>query len=130
MAKGQLALEQEKFQNEMAQQKQKKQTLDQLHQGLSQVFSQMPQTPEGTMSAMQQAIPMVGGAGEPVGPLVGQLPNLQQQVTGAATKKARSEEPRLNSSHGYISYAVFCLKKKKKNKHTRKRRSNEGTIRT
>src|SRR2546422_4601371 len=24
---------------------------------------------------------------------------------------------RLNSSHGYISYAVFCLKKKKKNKH-------------
>src|SRR2546422_3455902 len=27
---------------------------------------------------------------------------------------------RLNSSHGYISYAVFCLKKKKeKNKHKR-----------
>src|SRR2546429_2122058 len=25
---------------------------------------------------------------------------------------------RLNSSHGYISYAVFCLKKKKKNKQT------------
>src|SRR5205809_5974122 len=24
---------------------------------------------------------------------------------------------RLNSSHGYISYAVFCLKKKKKKKH-------------
>src|SRR2546429_9002613 len=24
---------------------------------------------------------------------------------------------RLNSSHGYISYAVFCLKKKKKNYH-------------
>src|SRR2546429_4300343 len=24
---------------------------------------------------------------------------------------------RLNSSHGYISYAVFCLKKKKKNIH-------------
>src|SRR2546428_6047905 len=88
MAKGQLALEQEKFQNEMAQQKQKKQTLDQLHQRLSQASSQMPQTPEGTMSAMQQAIPAVGAAGEPVGPLVSQLPNLQQQVTGAATKKA------------------------------------------
>src|SRR2546422_4540994 len=27
---------------------------------------------------------------------------------------------RLNSSHGYISYAVFCLKKKKK-KHARSR---------
>src|SRR2546422_3100259 len=25
---------------------------------------------------------------------------------------------RLNSSHGYISYAVFCLKKKKKDTHT------------
>src|SRR2546429_6253620 len=25
---------------------------------------------------------------------------------------------RLNSSHGYISYAVFCLKKKKKNSYT------------
>src|SRR2546422_6357792 len=27
---------------------------------------------------------------------------------------------RLNSSHGYISYAVFCLKKKKKNDETRR----------
>src|SRR2546422_2496452 len=26
---------------------------------------------------------------------------------------------RLNSSHGYISYAVFCLKKKKKTKNRR-----------
>src|SRR2546422_2855392 len=30
----------------------------------------------------------------------------------AATKDRKST--RLNSSHGYISYAVFCLKKKKK----------------
>src|SRR2546422_1094043 len=30
---------------------------------------------------------------------------------------------RLNSSHGYISYAVFCLKKKKKNT----RRKNAGS---
>src|SRR2546422_7744376 len=28
---------------------------------------------------------------------------------------------RLNSSHGYISYAVFCLKKKKKKKKNTKR---------
>src|SRR5687768_18362988 len=34
----------------------------------------------------------------------------------ADTDPDRSEEPRLNSSHGYISYAVFCLKKKKKTK--------------
>src|SRR2546422_7086025 len=26
---------------------------------------------------------------------------------------------RLNSSHGYISYAVFCLKKKKTNRNTK-----------
>src|SRR2546429_2788773 len=30
---------------------------------------------------------------------------------------------RLNSSHGYISYAVFCLKKKKKKKSTRHSRT-------
>src|SRR2546422_4469354 len=35
---------------------------------------------------------------------------------------------RLNSSHGYISYAVFCLKKKKKNRtesHPPKRHLSE-----
>src|SRR2546422_6847054 len=31
---------------------------------------------------------------------------------------------RLNSSHGYISYAVFCLKKKKKNKNESTRYTN------
>src|SRR2546422_7879463 len=32
-------------------------------------------------------------------------------VSGGGDRKST----RLNSSHGYISYAVFCLKKKKKN---------------
>src|SRR5687768_18106672 len=32
---------------------------------------------------------------------------------------------RLNSSHGYISYAVFCLKKKKKKKDRSKNINNE-----
>src|SRR2546422_8588646 len=32
-------------------------------------------------------------------------------------QKSDRKSTRLNSSHGYISYAVFCLKKKK-NKHT------------
>src|SRR2546422_7377916 len=35
---------------------------------------------------------------------------------------------RLNSSHGYISYAVFCLKKKKKN--NKKRLQRKRTINT
>src|SRR2546429_6644384 len=33
----------------------------------------------------------------------------------AATLSADRKSTRLNSSHGYISYAVFCLKKKKTN---------------
>src|SRR2546422_7755051 len=34
----------------------------------------------------------------------------------AGSKPAQDRKStRLNSSHGYISYAVFCLKKKKKN---------------
>src|SRR2546422_7718855 len=33
---------------------------------------------------------------------------------------------RLNSSHGYISYAVFCLKKKKKKKKTDRMKKNES----
>src|SRR5712675_890841 len=34
---------------------------------------------------------------------------------------------RLNSSHGYISYAVFCLKKKKKTKNTLFARTKKKT---
>src|SRR2546422_1731036 len=32
---------------------------------------------------------------------------------------------RLNSSHGYISYAVFCLKKKKKKQHATTSRAEQ-----
>src|SRR2546429_3733506 len=35
---------------------------------------------------------------------------------------ADRKSTRLNSSHGYISYAVFCLKKKKKKPKTRSTR--------
>src|SRR5687768_17805454 len=37
--------------------------------------------------------------------------DLDEEVEAADRKSTR-----LNSSHGYISYAVFCLKKKKKKK--------------
>src|SRR2546422_6706787 len=44
----------------------------------------------------------------------------------AARAGADRKSTRLNSSHGYISYAVFCLKKKKKKKEKgQSRRSNE-----
>src|SRR2546429_9569367 len=35
------------------------------------------------------------------------------QTTTAQTRVRDRKSTRLNSSHGYISYAVFCLKKKK-----------------
>src|SRR5687768_18034593 len=47
--------------------------------------------------------------------------------TDAAPIKDR-KSTRLNSSHGYISYAVFCLKKKKKK--TKKQNTDKTTNRT
>src|SRR3989449_5440299 len=54
-------------------------------------------------------------AGEDHEPLhdVRQLAHVAGPGVGGDRKSTR-----LNSSHGYISYAVFCLKKKK-NRHTR-----------
>src|SRR2546429_6287309 len=42
----------------------------------------------------------------------GQLSTLEAAVC-ALQRLADRKSTRLNSSHGYISYAVFCLKKKK-----------------
>src|SRR5687768_17737033 len=41
------------------------------------------------------------------------------QHGGGARGAADRKSTRLNSSHGYISYAVFCLKKKNKNRSAR-----------
>ena len=40
-------------------------------------------------------------------------------------EEERSEGTRLNSSHGQISYAVFCLKKKKKKKNKKKKQTKK-----
>src|SRR2546422_11599306 len=45
---------------------------------------------------------------------IGRHVNYPVAMEGALKIKDR-KSTRLNSSHGYISYAVFCLKKKKKN---------------
>src|SRR2546422_2113005 len=52
----------------------------------------------------------------------GQFPNYKQLLPEAfehdvtlPRNELDRKSTRLNSSHGYISYAVFCLKKKKKN---------------
>src|SRR5687768_18176270 len=39
---------------------------------------------------------------------------LERGLARSFTSCADRKSTRLNSSHGYISYAVFCLKKKKK----------------
>src|SRR2546429_1050042 len=49
-----------------------------------------------------------GNAGPGIGSAGGGDPNNKPPTDRKST--------RLNSSHGYISYAVFCLKKKKTNK--------------
>src|SRR2546422_3434424 len=53
---------------------------------------------------------------------------------GAAHGEGDRKSTRLNSSHGYISYAVFCLKKKNKlqsistNTASRSRRRNQHLL--
>src|SRR5687768_18064001 len=44
----------------------------------------------------------------------GQSSREEHQGPGLAQRPEDRKSTRLNSSHGYISYAVFCLKKKKK----------------
>src|SRR5437867_10745287 len=66
------------------------------------------------------------------------LPILFMEITGAfaliglwpfsRTEKKDRKSTRLNSSHRTISYAVFCLKKKKKqNKHTQQKQQHNKT---
>src|SRR5687768_17744872 len=54
----------------------------------------------------------------------------QRVVEDARRDRGRIERDRkstrLNSSHGYISYAVFCLKKKKKIEHVRSTPGQHG----
>src|SRR5690242_21419993 len=47
--------------------------------------------------------------------VAGQIKPMAERGRGAETADRKST--RLNSSHMSISYAVFCLKKKKKNRH-------------
>src|SRR2546422_6138566 len=53
-----------------------------------------------------------------------------QRHDKVARRRVDRKSTRLNSSHGYISYAVFCLKKKKKNRQSNRkdtRRSQNST---
>src|SRR2546422_2277371 len=57
--------------------------------------------------------------------LIWQKDGMMFEVIGSFNEsQADRKSTRLNSSHGYISYAVFCLKKKKKRED--KSSSNEN----
>src|SRR2546421_1308447 len=52
-----------------------------------------------------------------------------ERCTAGAQRRGDRKSTRLNSSHDQISYAVFCLKKKKRNqKSERKEHTDEITI--
>src|SRR2546422_8200552 len=58
--------------------------------------------------------PALAAAGEqPLGTTI-------RTAVEATARWADRKSTRLNSSHGYISYAVFCLKKKKRKRQTEK----------
>src|SRR2546422_7804331 len=56
-------------------------------------------------------------------PLVKRQPAAQAPRFPKGQTLRDRKSTRLNSSHGYISYAVFCLKKKKKNNDTQIRQT-------
>src|SRR2546422_7983371 len=75
-------------------------------------FSATEATPDNRLARSTSSWPPRLGAGHDLRVrLDGALPEGGRGRAGAGDRKST----RLNSSHGYISYAVFCLKKKKKN---------------
>src|SRR2546422_5332921 len=57
--------------------------------------------------------------------LDGKFAEMMKNVTLVGRSSRDRKSTRLNSSHGYISYAVFCLKKKKKHRNIPNCTSND-----
>src|SRR5256884_4108909 len=93
-----------------------------LHDALPIFFHQLldvPGTTIGEFSLGQRPDAFIGVEVRRVG---GKMLDFETRVS--STKFLDRKSTRLNSSHGYISYAVFCLKKKKKKNHTDDSSSN------
>src|SRR5690349_23636782 len=60
-----------------------------------------------------------GGLAGPLRQVLGQVPQLIHSIAGPLHALLDRKSTRLNSSHVEISYAVFCLKKKKTNHRRR-----------
>src|SRR5690554_2001365 len=67
-------------------------------------------------SALSSGLPSSASSEPPASPLAASMPITSPSFTLSPTFTDR-KSTRLNSSHVRISYAVFCLKKKKKNTH-------------
>src|SRR2546422_4387002 len=71
--------------------------------------------------SLHDALPIYTTSGARIGsPLFSRTTPLARPFfasTAARRTRRDRKSTRLNSSHGYISYAVFCLKKKKKKKN-------------
>src|SRR5438128_2962056 len=81
------------------------------------VFAQARQQQMAPAPKQQAAPPPQADQPQPIKQIA--LTDKQIEAVLAAQKEDR-KSTRLNSSHGSISYAVFCLKKKNKNKKTKK----------
>src|SRR2546422_4507961 len=80
--------------------------------------------------SLHDALPISAGRLEWQAPTSVSVPEIEPEPQDLAECLADRKSTRLNSSHGYISYAVFCLKKKKQNSrstryYTRKAPDNQ-----
>src|SRR5439155_2345534 len=75
----------------------------------------------GAPTSLPPAAAMLGEWNYSSAPVASDRPSLNAGLLVTIAVESRSEETRLNSSHVAISYAVFCLKKKKKKLNTEKK---------
>src|SRR2546422_9514426 len=74
-------------------------------------FLMIRRPPRSTLFSLHDALP-ISDFDFASSPILVDLPNGKHALI-AGQKSGDRKSTRLNSSHGYISYAVFCLKKKK-----------------
>src|SRR2546422_4459657 len=72
----------------------------------------------GQKTAQRLAFHLLRAAPEDALALADAIRDAKEKIRACSVDR---KSTRLNSSHGYISYAVFCLKKKKKKKKQRER---------
>src|SRR2546422_1217396 len=88
---------------------------------LALVVSAACQGHEAAPAMRHEARVFAGGVAPPAGAALAPENPFRGDRQSAAEGERDRKSTRLNSSHGYISYAVFCLKKKKNKDRTQER---------